>query len=172
MKQRRWTVLTVVAVALSALTCGGGSSTTPTTPSVAAPAGCSGTPINGVLIMVGAAEGNVTVQFGGKTSTQQITPGGTPINVTEDLVPCTYEVSAQLTNSKASRLDIGFGRNVGPGKTVIPGGVQGSSIVVLEGGANTGNSSCRYSTLCPTGSCSAKLQFKVVDSSEGACTSN
>jgi hypothetical protein len=135
--------LGVVVLALgSAVSCGKGSS--PTAPTVAAPPGCSGAAVERIEVNFGGRgePTGVAIQLFGKTITQQIAAGQSFV-VTEDVVPCSYEVSGQMLGRV---LSVGFSRTP-PFKDFsgsVGKGVEKGSVVVDEGpnpefGPATGN---------------------------------
>jgi hypothetical protein len=123
--------------------CGKGSSS-PTAPTVAAPSGCSGAAVERIEINFGGQgqETGVAIQLFGKTINQQIA-AGQQFAVTENVVPCSYEVSGQMLGRV---LSVGFSRTP-PFKDFsgsVGKGVEKGSVVVDEGpnpefGPATGN---------------------------------
>lgn len=152
--------------------CGGSGGGSPLAPTVTPPAGCSGTAIEKVLVSFtgsGSAVG-INLQVFGKTFNQQIAAGQS-LNVTEDVVPCSYEITGHMTSGQA--LSVGFGRNTTNGFSGPfnpQAGVERGSIVVDEGpnpvfGPTT--QGCHVDFKSPTGfnaplpPFSLKIRFKV-----------
>lgn len=119
----------VVLLGFGALACGGGNSGgSPTAPTAAAPAGCSGTAVPQVEVNFGGTNGaGMLVQLFGETFDQQI-PAGDMFRVTRAVVPCTYEVVGQM---RGRTLSVGFSRT-SPFERRGPG-VEKGSVVIDEG---------------------------------------
>jgi hypothetical protein len=143
----------VVVLALAWASCGKGGSSSPTAPTVAAPAGCSGTAVERIEVSFsvsgGLNSGGVNVQLFGKTVDRQMAVGER-FAITEDVVPCNYEITGQMLGAN---LSIGFGRTP-PFKDFsgsVDKGVEKGSVVIVEGpnGVVSSSGNCRVDYRVP-----------------------
>jgi hypothetical protein len=162
---RRIIALAVALASVAGQSCSkGGSPTAPSLPSLPAaltPLGCSGTAIGGVEINVNVPS---TVTVFGETFDIQQASGSAPFRIQRNVVPCDYELTAQLRPGNFAAV-IGLTRTTDP--RADTGGIEGSSIVIDQGGTASGQP-CVLNVGTTAGS--FRMRFKVVSSN--GCRTN
>ena len=144
--------LGVVFLALGwGVSCGKGGGS-PTAPTVAAPPGCSGAAVERIEVSFsvsgGLHPGGVNVELFGKRYDRQIEVGQR-VTVTEDVVPCDYEIAGQMLGAN---LSVGFGRTPPfSGSFSAAEGVERGSVVIVEGpnGVVSTSGNCRIDYRVP-----------------------
>lgn len=147
--------LGVMVLALAgAASCGKGGTSSPTAPTVAAPASCAGAAVERIevsfLVSGGLHPGGVNVELFGKKYNQEIALGQR-VTITENVVPCDYEIAGQMLGHN---LSVGFGRTPPfSGSFSASEGIEKGSVVIIEGpnGVVSTSGNCRIDYRVPVG---------------------
>lgn len=145
MTSRRLGSLGVVVLAVASASCGSAANVSPLAPTVAAPAGCSGGAVEKIEVSFSVSSqnpGGINVQLFGRTFNQDIA-AGQRVTVTEDVVPCDYEITGQMSGRQ---LSVGFARTPPfTGSFSASEGVERGSVVIVEGpnGVVSTSGNCR-----------------------------